>query len=158
MNNEFEAYRSRIIEFRKLVKIGDWNVKMYSITKKDKFESYETLERIETELPNMLYEAQLSDLPTHKMAFAMAHEAREGVLILLCWWTGGEMVETKIFFSDYSTPDKIEPSPFKDKALVCIWELEVFAHERKAWIDHVLSKATDPDIDAYLGSYLMQEV
>lgn len=157
MSNEFEIYRPRRIEFKELAKVGDWHVKVYTITKEEKFTSYETLENVRLQLPKLLHSAQHSNLPTYKTAFIMVHQAREGVLILLTWWTGGEMVESKIFFSDYATPDKIEPSPFKDKALVCIWELEVFAHERKAWIDHVLSKPMDPDINGYLNSHLMQE-
>ena len=156
MNSEFKLYKSRTIEFRELVKVDGWQIKVYTITKNKQFSSHETLEEVKRALPHMLHDAKHSDLPTYKTAFAMVHEAREGVLILLTWWTGGEMVETKIFFSNYNTPHIIEPSPFKDKALVCIWELEVFAHERKAWIDHVLSKAENPDIGAYLDSYLVQ--
>ena len=157
MSAPFETYKPRIIDFRELVRVDDWRVKVYTITKEKRFSSFGTLECIKMELPRMLQVAQYSNLPTYKIAFLMVHEAREGVLILLTWWTGGEMVESKIFFSDYATPNKIEPSPFKNKALVCIWELEVFAHERKAWIEHVLSKAKNPDINAYLNSHLKQE-
>ena len=79
------------------------------------------------------------------------HEAREGVLVLLNWFTGENMVETKIYFADFTNPSEIKPSIYNPKALVCIWELEIFAHERKAWIQHVLSKADSPDFDSYIN-------
>ena len=102
----------------------------------------------------MLLTANQSNLPTYKTAFLIVHEAREGVLILLNWWTGENMVETQIFFANYNTPNKIEASPFKEKALVCIWEIEIFSHERKAWISHVLSKPDAPDYGAYFEDVL----
>ena len=32
----------------------------------------------------------------------------------------------------------------------CIWELAVQAHERQAWLQHVLANPNGPDLDAYL--------
>ncbi|NAS10722.1 hypothetical protein [Poritiphilus flavus] len=150
MKTTLEKYETRRIAFRESRQISGWGVKLYTITKRDSFQSELTYSSFLAALPELLKQAGNSDLPTHKQAFVIVHEAREGVLILLNWWTGGEMVETEIYFSDYDNPATILPSPFADKALVCIWEIEVFAHERKAWITHVLSRPENPDFQSYL--------
>lgn len=150
MKATLEKYETRKIAFREARQIAGWGVKLYTITKGDSFKSEQAYSSFLEAIPELLQDAGRSDLPTYKQAFVIVHQAREGVLILLNWWTGGEMVETKIYFSDYGSPGTISPSPFKDKALVCIWELEVFAHERKAWITHVLSRPENPDFPSYL--------
>lgn len=154
MSTEFETYKARKIDFIKNVSIRDHQTKVYTITNKDAYSSPETLESCINALPIWVKDMEESNLPTHRHAFLIVHEAREGVLILMNWWTGGEMLETKIYFSDYASPTKLQPSIFNDKALVCIWELEIFLHERKAWIHHVLSQAENPDFAGYMNDYL----
>lgn len=155
MSTLFETYSPRKIEFRETKQIEDWHVKLYTITKNEEYTSGTSQKALLEALPDLLQAAGQSSLPTYKTAFLIVHEAREGVLILLNWWTGENMVETQIFFSNYNTPNKIEASPFKGKALVCIWELEIFAHERKAWIEHVLSKPDAPDFQEYQKDVLI---
>lgn len=156
MSTTFETYQSRKIAYVQNVTTGNNNIKVYTITNQENYNSPETLESCIKALPNWTIDIENSDLPTHQHAFLIVHEAREGVLILLNWWTGGEMLETKIYFADYKTPAQLEPSIFDNKALVCIWELEIFAHERKAWIEHVLKKAHNPDFTAYMNDHLIQ--
>lgn len=158
MNTAFETYAPRRIEFVQQVNTGQNRIKVYTISNKEAYSSPETLNSCIRTLPTWEKEINQSNLPTHGHAFLIVHEAREGVLILLNWWTGGEMLETKIYFASYDSPTRLEPSIFQDKALVCIWELEVFLHERKAWIQHVLSKAEAPDFEAYMKDYLLQPV
>ncbi len=155
MNAQFETYRPRKIAYVQNVVVGENHIKVYTITNQDSYNSPIALEACIQELSVWTEDMNNSNLPTHNHAFLIVHEAREGVLILLNWWTGGEMLETKIYFSDYKTPSKLIPSIFDTKALVCIWELEIFAHERKAWIEHVLSNAENPDFESYRNDYLI---
>lgn len=158
MNTEFEIYKPRRIDFIQNVTTGNNHIKVYTITNKEAYASPETLKSCIKALPDWTLDIDNSSLPTHRHAFLIVHEAREGVLILLNWWTGGEMLETKIYFADYSTPTKLEPSIFDTKSLVCIWELEIFIHERKAWISHVLSKAESPDFKNYMKDHLVHSL
>jgi len=150
----FETYRPRKIEFRKLLTVNDWNVKVYSITLNSNFQSLSILKRIENELPIFLTAADESTLPTYKVAFLIAHEAREGVWVLINWWAGGEMIETKVYFVKYSEPHLIKESPYNSNSLLCVWELEVFAHERKSWINSILKNAHNPDFKCYLDDIM----
>lgn len=149
MNAAFELYKPRKIDFKNWVEVNNWVVKIYTITNQSSFGSNVTVKLVESHLPNWLNEIDKSKLPTYKQAFLIIHEAREGVWILLNWWTGGEMIETKVYFSNFKTPNKISNSPHNTNALICVWELEVFAHERKAWIKHILKKAKNPDFYNY---------
>ena len=157
MKKEFELYQQRNCEFVKTIAIENFFVKVYTITNKNKFQSEITLKASIKLLDQWLENAKNSSIPTHKHAFLIVHEAREGVLILLSWWTGENMIETEIYFSNFESPNKITSSIYNPKQLVCIWELEVFYHERKAWIQHVLSKANHPDYKTYINDYYIQK-
>lgn len=152
MKPQLETYQPRSIRFVELVNVNNWDVKIYTISNRQSFDSHLVLENVIKYLPKWIDNAKASEIVTYQKAFLIVHEAREGVLILLNWWTGGEMVETEIAFVDYSKPYSIVASPYGTKSLVCIWELEIFAHERKAWIDLVLLKANQPDFNGYLKS------
>ncbi|MEQ8238251.1 MAG: hypothetical protein RIA69_03520 [Cyclobacteriaceae bacterium] len=150
---EFELYKSRNIDFRGVQKVDDWYVKVYTISIHKKFKSDITLDAVLKNSAAFINIPKNSKLPTYEQAFVIIHEAREGVWILFSWWTGGEMLETVVHFSSYLDPALIEPSPHPN-SLVCTWELEVFIHERNAWIEHILKKAQKPDFKSYLNDVI----
>ncbi len=154
MKLTFETYKPRKIEFQKTVTIDDCKIKVYTITNRIEFESTQILENSLNKLPDWISDIKNSNLPTYNTAFLIVHEAREGVLILLNWWTGENMIETKVYFADFKSPEEINVYPYHPKALVCIWELEIFTHERKAWIEHVLLQTDNPDFENYLNDHL----
>jgi hypothetical protein len=156
MKHILKTYKQRKIEFQQLVSVNDWQVKVYSITNKKQFEAFDALKQSIEELSKWTEKASSSNIPVYNQGFLIVHEAREGVLILFNWWTGGEMVETKVYFSSFEKPKDINVYPYHPKALVCIWELEIFTHERKAWIDHVLLKAENPSFKDYYTDYFIQ--
>ncbi|MGW9685073.1 hypothetical protein [Flagellimonas sp. 2504JD1-5] len=149
MNISFETYEPRKILPEGLILVNDWYFKVYTISNKSNFGSYAILENVKSNFPEWTSMMDKSDLPSYKQAFVIVHEAREGVWILLNWWTGGEMVQTKVYFSDFEEPGQIKNSPYETNALLCVWELEIFAHERRAWIQNVLLKAHSPDFETY---------
>ncbi len=153
MKKEFEQYKDRKIDFVNICSVDDFTVKVYTITNRDSFESQDTLAASIKALPSWMEKVKESSIPTYKHAFLIIHEAREGVLILLNWWTGENMIETKICFADFEHPTKIDSAIYDRKQLVCVWELEIFYHEREAWIKHVLSKSENPDFNTYKNDY-----
>lgn len=155
MSSEFETYKPRKVEFNQLVKLDDWCVKVYTITLNENFKSQEILNAALKELPIWVENAKKSFLKTHKNAFLILHEGREGVWILMNWWTDGEILETKVYFGDYNDPDKVKESIYKPKSLICTWELAVVIHERKAWIKHVLQNAKNPKFEEYSKDVLI---
>ncbi|AWX44363.1 hypothetical protein HME9304_01363 [Flagellimonas maritima] len=152
MTHNFEIYKPRLIDFLGVRQFSNWKVKLYTITNNQSFQSKKNLKKTLSELPNWLLEVDSLKLQNYKVAFLIVHEAREGTWILLSWWTGGEMIQSKVYFSTQENPLQITSSPYKTNALLCVWELEVFAHERKAWIENVLDK--NPNFDNYLLDHL----
>jgi hypothetical protein len=155
MSSEFQTYKPRKIEFNQLLKIDDWSIKIYTITLNSDFESKQILESALKEIPNWITSAQNSILKTHKNAFLILHEGREGVWILMNWWTDGEMLETKVYFGDYDSPNKVKETIYKPKSLICTWELAVIIHERKAWMEHVLLNSNSPKFEDYKNDVLL---
>ena len=149
MSALFEKYRRRTISFNDWILKNGWVVKIYTISNLERFESSSILENVKKKIPAWLKAIEGSDLPVYKQAFVIVHEAREGVWILLNWWTGGEMIGTKAYFSRFETPKVIADSPYGKNSLLCVWELEVFAHERAAWIKNILKRAAKPDFEGY---------
>lgn len=154
MTAVFEKYKARKIRFFELLKVNGWAIKAYTITNRANFHSSEILENVKRALPKWLSEAERTTLDTYKKAFLIVHEGREGVWVLLNCWTGGEMIQTKVFFIEYHKPGTIQDSPYAPNSLLCVWELEVFVHERTSWINNVLRKAESPQFDYYLMDVL----
>ncbi len=147
----FETYRDRKIDFLGIDVLDEWQIKVYTITVNETFRSKEILKTVRGNLREVfLAETNLNELPVYRHAFIIIHEAREGVWILFSWWTGGEMLESIVRFAAYGNPGVIDSSPYSDSGfLICTWELEVYTHERKAWIAHVLKKVDNPDFEGY---------
>ncbi|MFT5917274.1 MAG: hypothetical protein ACI81T_003789 [Bacteroidia bacterium] len=151
-----QQYKSRKIEFRQVEKVGDWQIKVYTITNRASFQSEQTLNSAIQQLKNWLEVAENTKLDAHGVGFLIVHEGREGVWVLLNWWTDGEILGTEVYFASFDKPTEIPKSPHKT-ALICTWELEVVIHERQAWILHVLENAEKPDFKSYLNDCLIQK-
>ena len=157
MSCRFEQYRDRKMSFLKVAKVEDWQIKVYGITMHDSFKSFAVVENALLRLTEWLPPQDNPELPVYDLAWLIAHEGREGVWLLLNWWVGGEMMETIVNFAAYDAPDNITASPYQKNALLCVWELEVIAHERQAWIDNVLMKAENPDFAGYLADVMEEK-
>ncbi|MBX2845932.1 MAG: hypothetical protein KTR13_06915 [Saprospiraceae bacterium] len=145
----FETYKPRAIQPVEAMRVNGWTVKIYTITNKSTYSSWQVLAAAERLLLEWTTQADNNKHQVHKHAFLILHEAREGVWLLFNWWTGGEMIDTKVYFAHYDHPETIQASPYNSHALVCVWELQVFTHERQAWIKHILQKAKQPDFNSY---------
>ena len=152
---EFEAYKNRKIEFLGAQTVTGWSVKVYTITLYESFQSSNALTSVLKNLnSDFISQAVQSELTIHRHAFVVVHEAREGVWVLFSWWTGGEMLQTIVRFIAYDQPTVIKPSPYPG-SLICTWELEVYIHERQAWIEHVLKRPQEPDFMGYIQNGLL---
>ncbi len=150
MEYQLEKYRDRLIQCNQVVHVNDWGVKVYAVTKQPAFGAHEVLNNAIEKLPEWTKLADETPLETYKTAILIVHEAREGVWLLFNWWTGGEMLDTRLFFADYES--KEIKSSGHGNGLKCIWEIEIFAHERQAWIQQVLNKFAAPDFNGYLNN------
>jgi len=84
------------------------------------------------------------------VGFCIVHAGEEAVWLLVDWWISGGILCQQMYSAPLAQPERFQPvqGPF----IACVWELEVTAHERGAWMRHVLREA--PDTDAYLADVL----
>ena len=155
--SRFADYKPRVVELNQLAKVDRWNVKVYTITNRPAFESVNVLENTLANLPKWLARSRELEFPTYDQAFLIVHEGRDGVWSLINWWTGGEMLKCKTFFTDFAKPDVFEEVP-RDGFMACVWELAVISFERLMWVECVLKKSANPDLDGYSQKRLNQAV
>ncbi|EHK64266.1 hypothetical protein [Achromobacter arsenitoxydans] len=87
---------------------------------------------------------------SHGLGFCIAHVGEEAVWLLVDWWMSGGIVCQRMLSAPLAQPDHF--SPVSAPALACVWELTVIAHERDAWVRHML--ADEPNARGYLEDVL----
>ncbi|MEM7368101.1 MAG: hypothetical protein AAF587_05830 [Bacteroidota bacterium] len=144
-----DLYKSRKIVFEEVIRVGEWYVKMYTITKSAEFEHPELYQQAIQQLPVWLeMKNQFDDSHAH-MAFLIVHAGTIGIFSIVNWWVGTNMLNTHIFLTVPDSPTtftKISGTGLSP----CIWELEIINRERIAWMRHVLQRSPNPDYEAYL--------
>ncbi|MEM1327163.1 MAG: hypothetical protein AAGI23_14470 [Bacteroidota bacterium] len=149
----FTPYRNRSIAFQQAEQIGDWHVKIYTISHQSSFAANKTLQEAIKQLPDWLKAVDDSCIwALHRLGFLIVHEGEDGIWILLYWWMNGEMLGNYLYIANISAPTQIKASPYP-YGLVCVWELEVVQHERTAWVRHLL-KEGEADVEGYLEDVL----
>jgi len=142
-------YQTRKIEFKELLEINEWKIKIYTISKTGEFNHIQFYENVKRELPKWLLLNNSFDSSNDKIGFLILHSGTEGIFSLINWWVGKNMLNTHIFMTNPN-----EPANFTkisgDGLAPCIWELEIINHERISWIYNILKQESKPNFQAYL--------
>jgi len=91
-----------------------------------------------------------SEDPTQRLGFCIVHMGQEAVWLLLDWWVPGGIVCQRMLSAPLAQPNLFTTTDAP--ALACVWELVVIAHERDAWVRHMMTAS--PDCQAYLQDRL----
>lgn len=87
------------------------------------------------------------DHGSHGAGFLVVHDGAVACWSLLFWWSDHILLRQRLFRSTADAPGEL--TPVTDGLVACVYELQVIAWEREAWLRHVL---TGPgDIQAYLA-------
>ena len=86
------------------------------------------------------------------VGFLGIHDGRGGNFVFADWWGRENELHHHVFFSSHEEPAVLRAAAEGDP-IACVWDLAVVAHERRAWIAHVLAPER-PDLGAYLGDFL----
>lgn len=149
-------YKPRTTEFKQLLTINNWTVKVYTITNRSRFESAVTLQSAVAMLPEWLEKSKAVEFETYGIAFLIVHEGTDGVWTLINWWTGGEILRSLTYYTDFDTPTEFQTRP-QEGFMACVWEMAVITFERAMWIEHILKNACQPDFKAYFQKTLSTE-
>jgi hypothetical protein len=150
-----EPYRKRPIRFLELCAAGDWRLKVYGII-------YQGAEFPRPALVEQAKTLLLPHLPPvddrcYGVGFIGAHQGRGADFVFLGWWADENELFLHVYAANYSAPEEwlyLNTSG----PLACVWDLAVVAHERDAWVRHVLMNPGGPDLDAYLAQHFNADV
>lgn len=145
-----KTYKARHISFREVVEIEGWSIKVYLISQNGDFHYPEFYQHVLAKLPSWLSMQNSFDATYEKVGFLILHAAKEGILSLINWWVGENMLNTHVFLTNPEQPASFELVS-GDGLGPCVWELEIMNHERLSWLEHYLKKAPNPDFEAYMG-------
>ena len=165
--NLVESYRSRPVRFLGVADLTGWRVKTYGISA-----AAERPPEALTEAAKRLARDRLPHPPAwsppvgddaeirkdrYGVAIMIVHEAREGCFVLVSWWVGENMLEHHAWFASDGPPFAFE-SLADTGIAACVWELAVLAFERDAWVETVLARPDEPDLEAYLDRRMDEDV
>ena len=68
--------------------------------------------------------------------FAVIHEGEVGVWLLLDWWAHGDILCQRL---SLKTADGGFEAQDHRPLAACVWELPILAHERDAWVRHMMT-------------------
>ncbi len=143
-------YKPRAVAFQGARVVGRWRVKCTVVTVRGQAAHFDH----EIEAAWAQAEALLAAVPERgvdaAVAFLTIHVGLAGVWLLLDWWEEGDVLRHRHFLAPIDNPTHfIDVGP--EHYGPCVWELAVQAHEREAWLRHVLANAGGPDLEAYLA-------
>lgn len=153
-----EEYKTRKIQFRELIEINDWKVKVYTIWESKEYDSPIFYKKVISKLPAWLAMENGFYSSNHKVAFLILHSGGEGVFSVINSWVSDSMLNTNLFFTKPEFFEKptipIEFKKISGNGLApCIWELEVINFERMSWIHNILK--AEGDLETYLNDTII---
>ncbi|WP_083753544.1 hypothetical protein [Actinosynnema sp. ALI-1.44] len=82
--------------------------------------------------------------------YNVVHEDEDGCYAVVGWWSRNRVIlHTRTWLAGWT--ELTVPVEAPGHATACIWEAVPMAHERDAWVRHVV-RPERPDADAYLAS------
>lgn len=136
--------------------VPGWIVKIYGIAAGRDAPRPELVEAVVDALrPSLPDRADTAD-GTDGFAFAVAHDAADFCFALINWFANGNEIHQRMLSAPLDRPSAL--SEHRSPAIGCVWELAVVDVERRAWLDHVLTRPHDPHYAAYLGEHLEEKV
>ncbi|HZN19489.1 MAG TPA: hypothetical protein VFB84_15115 [Micromonosporaceae bacterium] len=138
------TYRPRSITTQTLEEVRGWTVKRYAVSalREAPPEPVHELARraVQMSLPPAYPDALC-------YAYSVVHEDEDGCYVVVGWWSPNRVIlHTRTWLAGWD--DLTTVTPAGNNATACIWELVPMAHERQAWVRHVVTN-NPPDLPAY---------
>lgn len=144
-------YRPRRIVFRERIERDVWRLKVYTLLHGDKEPDPALVEAALDQA--FAYVPGPDDGPEHYgVGFVGVHQGASFDFVLVAYWA----YQTELRFQSYMRPTsqsyRLEPV-LGSELSVDVWDIALLAHERAAWVEHVLQPG-DADLDGYLAATL----
>ncbi|HEY7594588.1 MAG TPA: hypothetical protein VH969_15665 [Actinophytocola sp.] len=133
-----------------VVTVSGWQVKQYRVTVREEPIGEPVLTAAEQFLPKLLPAAAAVD-DTPQVAFSVLHKGVDALWLNLYSWVQEAILHCRAANASLAAPTSF--SELTEPLIGCVWELPALAHERSAWVRHLLQPRR-PDLDAYLADWL----
>jgi len=146
--NDFEPgrFRERPTRPTGVAAVNGWRLKFYEITVDGAPIDDAVLDAVALVLLDELPAATSSDV---QVGFCVVHHGTESVWILADLWAG-DIISQHTFSAPLENPS-VFTRVLAGGPTACVFELAVHAHERNAFVRHVLNPLDGPDVDGYLA-------
>jgi hypothetical protein len=150
-SRSMERFAPRPIEFLGLVDHQGWRLKFYSIVHGqallDRSDFGKGFRLVLHHLPQPAVSEERAGV-----GFLIAHQGRTGNYAVLCWWDHENELPIKIAVR--RPEERGGWRPARGRESICVWDLEIIAFERQAYVETVLAGG-DPGTAA--GAYLARQ-
>lgn len=139
------VFQPRTIRFHGLHLAHGWQVKVYSIAQDGlaidpaRFAGWRAV--MESTLPRPAADALRAGI-----GFAILHQAHAGDYLVICWWDNSNELPIRVFVADRAAG---RWRPAGERESVCVWDLEILAHERDLFVTTLMTG--EPDSADYLA-------
>jgi hypothetical protein len=86
------------------------------------------------------------------VGFLIIHQAERRNSILSAWWENGCVLHHRMLFSSQDAPLTIQLDP-NDTVIGCVHELNIMSFESNVWMQTMMHKDYDPDLEGYLKEF-----
>lgn len=131
--------------------VDGWKIKAYAITPLDARPRAELVRAARAQAAAVLPERP-DEQGAFGVGFLIVRDTPDSCRALVDWWAAAGELYQLAFSAPADRPQALAPQLTAVIGGVC--ELEVTAHERQAWLRHVLANPAGWDIDAYLADTL----
>jgi len=80
------------------------------------------------------------------------HQGRGVHYLVLCWWDRENELPIRVWVKETGPKGTWRPASASGGESICVWDMQVIEHERRAYIEHVLARPDAPDVDGYLAA------
>jgi len=148
-------HRTRPIRFVRLERIGDWQVKLYTIATHGETPRPELIAETLRRAPEIFPRPARGD-GRHGVGFMIVHDAATASIALYYWWQAFNELHQRVFAGPRADPRAMRQ--LEQQTAGCVWELEVIDFERRAWLAEVLAHAQGPSVERYLARHVDTEI
>lgn len=131
----------------RLLAHGEWQLKLYAIALAS-FDETRFAEGLKLALAALPAPARTAERPA--VGFCILHQGRGADYVVLGWWDRENELPLRVFVS---TPEEPAWRPARGSESVCVWDLEVIAFERDAYVSTLLARPPAP-VAAWLDATL----
>jgi hypothetical protein len=147
-----EEYEPRPVAPLGVEIVEGWRLKLYGISYGLQRPRQELVEAALAAAAHRLPQPPLSE-SRYGVGFLGIHDGRDGNFVFVDWWERENELHHHVFLSSPDEPGELRAAAEADP-IACAWDLAVIAHERDAWVRHVLANAGGPSMADYLADQL----